>query len=248
MQAACPSLRQNALPHASRARPTALRAALTRTPVRQAGKKTVVQGMAVKGQAKRQASAGNAELGSAPPRACCGTAGAAYRALLRARVCRAWPPAAGRRACSIRRAGAPCLRRLRRLAPTLADCAARPAQAVLAKKRGMSDGAVAMAVDRARKAGGQSLKKMAKCVSRCFCALRRQAKRAPCHALTWRDAQGGRAHRAQGWQARRAAERQEEGWPEANGERAVCAGRRPQVRGRHAQGVHRQHQRCRQGT
>ena len=37
---------------------------------------------------------------------------------------------------------------------------------MLAKKRGMNAGAVAMAVDRARKAGGQSLKKIAKCVLR----------------------------------------------------------------------------------
>ena len=53
-------------------------------------------------------------------------------------------------------------------APTLALTGQRPrAQAVLAKKRGMSAGVVAMAVDRANKAGGKSLKKMAKCARCC---------------------------------------------------------------------------------
>jgi hypothetical protein len=56
------------------------------------------------------------------------------------------------------------------------------AQAVLAKKRGMNAGAVAMAVDRARKAGGQTLKKMAKCV------LHRIARRCIAGRAALRDA------------------------------------------------------------
>ena len=64
---------------------------------------------------------------------------------------------------------------------------------MLAKKRGMSDGAVAMAVDRARKAGGQSLKKMAKCV---LLSLRFRALRRSCGAVATQCAD---AARCTGW-------------------------------------------------